>query len=71
MVWDERIEENLRRFENYYDGKCEGREEGEKKGRLENQKEVVINFFKNGVSKDIIAKSTNLSVDEVEKIINN
>ena len=46
MVWDERIEENLRRFENYYDGKCEGREEGEKKGRLENQKEVVINFLR-------------------------
>ena len=81
MVWDERIERNLRAQQEYFDGKQdglrEGKEEGIKEGKkegiiegiLKNKKDMVINFNNNGVSIDIISKSTGLSIDEVNDII--
>ena len=77
MVWDERIERNLRAQQEYFDGKQdglrEGKEEGKKEGIIEgilkNKKDMVINFNNNGVSIDIISKSTGLSIDEVNDII--
>ena len=81
MVWDERIERNLRAQQEYFDGKQEGlkegKEEGIKEGKkegiiegiLKNKKDMVINLNNNGVSTDIISKSTGLSIDEVNDII--
>ena len=65
MVWDERIERNLRAQQEYFDGKQEGIIEG----ILKNKKDMVINLNNNGVSIDIISKSTGLSIDEVNDII--
>ena len=39
------------------------------KGAETTKKEMIINFYNNQVSIDIISKSSNLSVEEVEKII--
>ena len=77
MVWDERIERNLRAQQEYFDGKQEGLKEGKEEGKkegiiegiLKNKKDMVINFNNNGVSIDIISKSTGLSIDEVNDII--
>ena len=40
-----------------------------KKARLEGVVETVVNFYKNGVSLDIISKSTNMSIEEVKNIL--
>ena len=73
MVWDERIERNLKAQQEFYDGKKEGIIEGKKEGlelgKVNAQKEFVINFANNGVSHEIISKSTGLSIREVEEII--
>ena len=81
MVWDERIERNLRAQQEYFDGKQEGLKEGKEKGIIEgkkegiiegilkNKKDMVINLNNNGVSIDIISKSTGLSKEEIQKII--
>ena len=42
---------------------------GMQKGILQNQREMILNFYKNNVPVEIIAKSANLSLDEVQKII--
>lgn len=46
-------------------GKIEGEQIGIQKGKIE----VIINSFKQGLSKDIIANITNLDVEEIEKIL--
>ena len=61
MVWDERIDENLKNQEVFYGGFQEGIQE--------KQKEMIIKFYNNGVSLDIISKSSGLSIDEVNEII--
>ena len=40
-----------------------------KQGIEQNKKEMVLNLYHNGVSLDIIAKSANLTIDEVKAII--
>ena len=77
MVWDERIERNLKAQQEFYDGKkeglkegiIEGKKEGLELGKINAQKEFVIKFANNGVSHEIISKSTGLSIKEVEEII--
>ena len=77
-VWSERLEENLSNLSAYNNGKEEGekigKEEGEKIGREEGiafqQKETVINMHRDQMSSELISKYVNLSVEEVEKIIN-
>jgi hypothetical protein len=44
--------------------------DGFKEGAAEKQTEMIRNFAKNGVSIEIIAKTTNLDVETVKKIIN-
>ena len=41
-----------------------------KEGRKEEKREMIINLYNNGVSLDIISNSSGLSIDEVQKIIN-
>ena len=83
FVWDERMD--LAFSEDYHRGKGEGFTEGKKDGFLEGKKvgflegkkdgiadtkkEMVTKFYKNGVSLDIISKSTGLSLEEIKKII--
>ena len=38
-------------------------------GREENRNEMIINFYNNGASLDLISKSSNLSTKEIKKII--
>ena len=61
MVWDERIDTNLRRYQDYSDGKEDGIQE--------KTREMIIELKKNGVSLDVIAKSTKMDILEVKKII--
>ena len=39
------------------------------KGIQEKEKEMVIAFYNNGVSLDIISKSSGLTIDEVKRIV--
>ena len=71
MVWDERIEKNLRAQQEYYDGKQEGIEQGIQEGTLETKKEIVLNMYNKKYDIETIAEITNLSLDEVNEIINN
>ena len=59
-----KIENTMREYwkeEGLRDGREEGIKEGIKEGREENIKENSINLYKNGVSKDIIIKSLNIT----------
>ncbi len=47
----------------------DGFKKGLEQGILQNKQEMVISLYKNGVTLDIIAKSANLSIDEVKDII--
>ena len=50
------------------EGREEGRAEGIVKGRTEGIKETARNFKANGVSIEIIAQSTGLSMEEVARL---
>ena len=65
MIWDERIERNLRAQQEYYDGKQEGIELGKQEGI----EKMIISFYNNGATNELIAKSTGLSIDEIERIV--
>ena len=73
MVWDERIERNLRNQEAFYGGKQEGIEEGLKEGKQEGlkekQNEMIQKMYKNNIPMETIAKVASLTIPEVEKII--
>ncbi|MBQ8891591.1 MAG: hypothetical protein IJ068_01855, partial [Bacilli bacterium] len=80
---EELLEMDRKQFreEGFAEGLAEGREkglaegrvlglaEGHETGRLEAQHEMIINMHNNGVSLDLICKSTKLSLDEIKKII--
>ena len=57
-------EEIMRNQEKYF----AGFHEGEAKGKLETQTLIVKNLLNNSIPDDIILKSTNISVEEFEKI---
>ncbi len=69
MVWDERIERNLRAQQEYFEGKKEGIIEGKKEGIIEGKKEIVINLYQKEIPIDKISEYTNISIQEIEKII--
>ena len=71
MVWDERIENNLRKFEAYTSGKDEGIQEGIQKGIEKKQKEMILNMHNDNLPIETISKYANLTKEKVEEIIKN
>ena len=61
MIWDDRLEENLRKHDEYADGKNDGIEQ--------KQNEMIINMYKDKLDINTISKYANISVSEVEDII--
>ncbi|MBP5447501.1 MAG: hypothetical protein J6X95_05300 [Treponema sp.] len=49
--------------------RAKGREEGRKEGARQNALEAAQNLYANGVSVDIIAKSLNMTEDQVKEIV--
>ncbi len=73
---NEFIENSLRaqfRKEGLEEGRVEGlklgKEEGKEEGRAEGIKETAKKLKENGVSIDIISKSTGLTIEEIEKLV--
>ena len=62
--------EELRQRLDYNTSRNEAKEEGIEEGIQKKQKEVVLNLNKMGMEIELIAKAVNLSVDEVNKILN-
>ena len=60
-MWDEQIEKNLQEMALYGRGYDEGVEKA--------QKEMIINMYNDNVSIDVIAKYSNLTMEEVQEII--
>ena len=69
-------EEIMRNQEKYFagfhegetKGKLEGRIEGKLEGKLETQTLIVKNLLNNSIPDDIILKSTNISIEELDNI---
>lgn len=68
-VWSDRIEKNLSGLADFNDGISKGKELGIQEGIEQAKREMVINFANNDVSVDIISKSTGLTIEEINKII--
>ena len=64
-IMDEIIEKNALMQEKYLSGLYDGMEQGIQ----ENQKDIVINMYKEKIALDVISKVTKLSVDEINEII--
>ena len=63
--------QRLDREESYEKGFNAGKEEGFNAGIAQKEQEMVINLYNNNVPIEIISKSANLSIDEVNEIIQN
>ena len=50
-------------------GEKKGQKKGEAKGKAEEKRNIVKEMYKNGIETDMIIKITNLSKEEIEKII--
>ena len=65
-------EEDLRRWTEqvaHREGLKEGKEGGLKEGKLETQKEMVLKMYENGISLDLISKTSELTEQEILNII--
>ena len=75
MVWDERIDRNLRKIDAYRDarndGYDEGRNDGYDEGSEQTKKEMVNKMYKNNIALETISKVANLSIEEIQNIIKN
>ena len=67
MVWDERIDRNLRKIDAYRDARNDGYDEG----IISNRNEMIKNMYKNNIALETISKVANLSIEEIQKIIKN
>ena len=56
------------RREGRKEGRKEGREEGLKEGQLQKQVDIAVEMLRDGVSYEVIAKYTKLSVEDIEKL---
>ena len=67
MVWDERIDRNLRKIDAYRDARNDGYDEGSK----QTKKEMINNMYKNNIALETISKVSNLPIEEIQNIIKN
>lgn len=67
IMWDESLDKLFEEIEAFERGK----EKGIEQGIEQNQKETIINLYKNNVLIDTISKSCGLSIEEVKNIIDN
>lgn len=51
------------------EGHAEGHAEGREEGRAEGQKELARTLLEKGVSKELIASSLNVAVNEIEEYL--
>ena len=68
---EEKIRNSLRREyreEGLEEGRKEGLEIGREEGREEGIKEAAIQFLNNGVSEEVVAKSLNMTIEEVKEL---
>ena len=61
-------EEIMRNQEKYFAGFHEGEDKGKLEGKLETQTLIVKNLLNNSIPDDIILKSTNISIEELDNI---
>ncbi len=52
------------------EGRIESEAKGRTEGRTENQREMIINMYKENAKLDFISKVSKLSLDKVKEIIN-
>lgn len=57
--------------EGILEGMLKGKREEKMEGKMETQKEIVLNSSKQGLPLSLIANITNLTEDEVSKILSN
>ena len=67
MIWDDRLEENLRKHDDYNNGKYEGIDIGIE----QKQTEMIINMYNDGLELKQISKYANIPIEEVNNIIEN
>ena len=60
----------ISREEGRQQGKAEWLVEGLEKGKLENQKQIALNMKEQEFTKDVIAKCLNISINELEQLLN-
>ena len=65
MIWDERLEENLRNHDAYRGGRSEGIDIGKE----QTKKEMIISMYNKNISLDLISEIVKLPVEDVKKII--
>ena len=68
-VMNDTIEQNAMFEQTYGVGYRRGVEEGIEQGILGTKKELIINMYNDNMSLDLISKYTNLSIDEVNSVI--
>ena len=69
IVWDERIERNLKVQQEYFDGKQDDKKEGIIEGKINTQKEIVINLYQKDIPLETISEYTNIPLDKINNII--
>ena len=72
MIWDERIEENLKEQEILYridKAKKEASEQAHAEGVLQKEKEMILKMYGKNIPIDTIAECSSLTIDEVNNII--
>ncbi|MGL9719204.1 MAG: Rpn family recombination-promoting nuclease/putative transposase, partial [Wolbachia sp.] len=69
-IWEQRLDDATEKGkkEGIQIGHEKGRAEGREEGRKERDIEVARNLLKAGVSVNLIAESTSLSLDEIERL---
>ena len=74
MIWDERLEENLKEQEILYridKAKKEASEQAHAEGKEQNKKEMILKMHSKNIPIETISECSSLTIDEVNDIIEN
>lgn len=50
------------------EGKAEGKAEGKIEGKIEAANQIALNMLRSGISPDLIAQFTGLSLEQIQKL---